>query len=77
MDSHTKYYELPDPGVPIQILYICINRAVRPLTQTVSLGAACDQYKKPAALTQDLCRIKSSITRRDGAVTVSLRFDSS
>ena len=34
----TKSYKLPDPVVPIQSLYICINRAVRLLTQTVSLG---------------------------------------
>ena len=28
MDSHTKSYKSPDPVVPIQSLYICINRAV-------------------------------------------------
>ena len=40
MDYHTKSYKLPDPGVPIQSRYIhvCINRAVQPFTQTVSLG---------------------------------------
>ena len=25
MDSHTKSYKSPDPGVPIQSLYTCIN----------------------------------------------------
>ena len=38
MDSHTKSYKSSTPGVPIQSLYICINRAVRPFTQTVSSG---------------------------------------
>ena len=33
--SHSKSYKSRDHGVPIQSLYICINRAVRPLTQTV------------------------------------------
>ena len=43
MDSHTKSYKSPDPEVPIQSLYICINRAVRPFTQTVSLGCLCSE----------------------------------
>ena len=34
MDFHTKSYKSPDPEVPIQSLYICINH----VTQTVSLG---------------------------------------
>ena len=34
MDFHTKSCKSPDPEVPIQSLYICINR----VTQTVSLG---------------------------------------
>ena len=38
VDSYTKSYKSPDPGVPLQTLYICRNRAVRPLTQSVSLG---------------------------------------
>ena len=37
MDFHTKSYKSPDPEVPIQSLYICINR----VTQTVSLGCLC------------------------------------
>ena len=34
MDFHTQSYKSPDPEVPIQSLYIGINR----VTQTVSLG---------------------------------------
>ena len=34
MDFHTKSYKSPDPEVPIQSFYLCINR----VTQTLSLG---------------------------------------
>ena len=36
MDSHTKSYKSPDPGVfPYKVFIYVVNRAVRPLTQTV------------------------------------------
>ena len=77
MDSHTKSYKSPYSGVPIQSPYICIIRAVRPLTQTVRLGCLCINKREflacavPEKKTNDTQNLKG---KREDLLSHSLKL---